>query len=162
LTTVTFRPAVPGDAARLFELRTASIRQLASRELSAVEIFEWAARVTFADMERRIREMEVWVAEAPDARGAARTILGWMAVDGERLEGLYTDPRFERRGVATQLLDAAEDLVRRRGGERLRADASRNAEAFYFRRGYAPEGPPLPHGPQPVVKRLAGGCEAPR
>lgn len=147
---------------RLIELRTASILQIASRDLSVAQTLEWVARVTFADMERRIREMDVWVAEASEAPGGANTIVGWMAVDGDRLEGLYTDPRFEGRGVGTQLLDAAEDLVRRRDGEVLRADAARNAEAFYFRRGYVPEGPPLPHGPQPVIKRLAGGFETPR
>jgi putative acetyltransferase len=161
---------VPGGAAPLLELRLASILQLASRDLSGVPLVEWASRVTLAEMERRIREMDVWVAEVevrdPErvavTERVAATIVGWMTVDGDRLEGLYTDPRFERRGVGTALLAAAEDLVRSRGGDVLRAEASRNAEAFYLRRGFVPEGPPLPHGAQPVVKRLAGGYEAPR
>jgi putative acetyltransferase len=85
-----------------------------------------------------------------------------MAVDGDRLEGLYTDPRFERRGIGTALLIAAEDLARSRGGVVLRAEASRNAEEFYRRQGFVPEGPALPHGAQPVVKRLSAGFEPPR
>jgi putative acetyltransferase len=163
---VSIRPAVPGDAARLLELRLASILQLASRDLSGVPLVEWASRVTLADMERRIQEMDVWVSEVrdrePERVAATATIVGWMAVDGDRLEGLYTDPRFERRGIGTALLIAAEDLARSRGGVVLRAEVSRNAEEFYLRRGFVPEGPALPHGAQPVVKRLSAGFEPPR
>jgi GNAT superfamily N-acetyltransferase len=163
---VSIRPAVPGDAARLLELRLASILQLASRDLSGVPLVEWASRVTLADMERRIQEMDVWVSEVrdrdPERVAAAATIVGWMAVDGDRLEGLYTDPRFERRGIGTALLIAAEDLARSRGGVVLRAEVSRNAEEFYRRQGFVPEGPALPHGAQPVVKRLSAGFEPPR
>ena len=84
------RPAKLDDAACLLELRQRAILELASRDLPAEQIFGWAARVTIADMVRRIGEMDIRVAEADGA------IVGWVAVDGNYLEGLYTDPRFER------------------------------------------------------------------
>ena len=147
------RPAKLDDATRLLELRQRAILELASRDLPAEQIFLWAARVTVADMARRIGEMDIRVAEADGA------IVGWVAVDGSYLEGLYTDPRFERQGIATTLLELAEDLVREGDSEVMRAEASPNAEAFYLRRGYVAAGPAAPDGARPILKRLRVGNE---
>jgi putative acetyltransferase len=99
-------------------------------------------------MERKIREMEVWVAEV---NGRA---VGWVAIHGDYLEGLYTDPDFEKRGIGTQLLALAEQLVRQNGANTIRAEASRNSEEFYFRRGYEATGPRPGDGARPILKQL--------
>jgi len=108
----------------------------------------WAANLTIAGMERKIRELEIWIVERD---GAAS---GWGAIRGDRLEGLYTDPKFAGRGIGTDLLGLLEGLMRQRGIPAVRADASPNAEAFYLRRGYEPSGPRTPEG-QPMMKRLS-------
>ena len=147
------RPAKLDDAARLFELRRAAILEIASGTRDT-QILAWAARVTPADMERRIVEMDVHVAELDGA------IVGWVAVDVDYLEGLYTDPRFARQGIGTTLIELVENLVRERGGEVIRAEASRSAEAFYLRRGYVRTGAATPdEGARPILKRLRTGCE---
>jgi putative acetyltransferase len=69
---------------------------------------------------------------------------------------LYTHPEFERRGIGTELLGLAEELMRDAGVEVIRLEASSNAEEFYLRRGYLPAGPRPVDGATPLVKRLNG------
>ena len=142
------RLATPGDTIRLFELRRRSILALAPRGMPETEAETWAATLTVAGMKRKIRELEIWVAEVND------TVAGWGAIDGDRLEGLYTDPEFIGRGIGTDLLGLLEALMRRRGIPAVSADASANAEDFYLRRGYEPMGVRTPEGARPIRKRL--------
>jgi putative acetyltransferase len=116
--------------------------------MPAADATAWAAKLTVSGMERKIRELEVWIAEAG---GVA---VGWGAVHADRLEGLYADPEWAGRGVGTQLLLHLEALMRGRGVTMICADASRNAEAFYLRRGYVSAGDRTPEGAQPIRKQL--------
>ena len=59
---------------------------LAPRGMSIGEADRWVANATIDRIRRKIREMDVWVAEVNDR------IVGWVAVRGDFLEGLYTDP----------------------------------------------------------------------
>jgi putative acetyltransferase len=109
----------------------------------------WAANLTVAGMDRKIREMEIWVAELN-----GRTV-GWGAIRGDRVEGLYTDPEFVGQGIGTELLAKLEALMRGRHIRTIRTEASSNAEGFYPRRGYEPIGPHLPgEEARPLAKRL--------
>jgi putative acetyltransferase len=143
------RLARPGDASGLFELRRRSILALAPKGMSKTEAHTWAATLTVPGMERKIRKLEIWVAEVN------ATVAGWGAIGGDRLEGLYTDPEFAGRGIGTELLGLLEASMRRRGIPAVFAEASANAERFYFRRGYEPIGVRTPEGAQPIRKRLS-------
>ena len=142
------RKATFDDSERLCQLRRQSILELAPRGMALAEAELWANKMTVESMEQKIRESEVWIAEMND------TIVGWVAVRGDYLDGLYVGPQFERRGIGSELLSWAEELARRSGVQVLRADASSNAEEFYFRRGYEPAGPRPPDGARPIVKRM--------
>jgi putative acetyltransferase len=143
----THRRATRADAPQLFERRRKSIIALAPRGMPASEVASWAADLTIAGMEAKIREMEVWAAEI-DGR-----VVGWGAIRDDRLEGLYTDPEFAGQGIGATLLSKLETLLHRRGIRTIRADASANAEGFYLGRGYEPEGT-RQGGARPVIKRL--------
>lgn len=145
---VSHRLATPDDANRLFELRRNSIIALAVRTMSMANANSWAEHLTLAGMQKKLRQLEVWVAEAEGA------IAGWGAIRGDRLEGLYTDPEFANRGIGTELLRLLEALTRQRGFSVMRAQASPNALHFYVRRGYEMCGPQTPDGAQPIAKRL--------
>jgi putative acetyltransferase len=99
-------------------------------------------------MEKKIRELEIWVAEENDA------VVGWGAMRGDRLEGLYTEPDFAGRGIGTGLLRWIEVLMRGRGIPAVHAEASSNTVAFYLRRGYERSGPCRSEGAQPIKKHL--------
>jgi putative acetyltransferase len=142
------RLATRDDATRLFELRRECILALAANAASAVQAEAWAANLTVGGMERKIGEMEIWIAELDD------TTVGWGAIRDDRLEGLYTDPAFAGRGIGSELLGMLEALMRERGVPAVRAEASWNAEAFYLRRGYKTVGVRTSDGARPIMKRL--------
>jgi putative acetyltransferase len=129
------RPATLDDAAALFDLRRRSILELAARGLPAGEAEAWAAKLTLAGMEGKLREFEIWVAELDGV------VAAWGAILGDTLEGLYTAPEFAGRGVASGMLIRLEGLMMARGVAAVYAEASSNAKAFYLRRGYRLSGP---------------------
>ena len=142
------RPATPDDAATLFDLRRRSILELAARGLPDGEAETWAAKLTLAGMEGKLRELEIWVAELEGV------VAAWGAIRGETLEGLYTAPEFAGRGVASGMLIRLEGLMMARGVAAVHAEASSNARAFYLRRGYRMSGPQTAGGAWPIIKDL--------
>jgi putative acetyltransferase len=119
--TTTHRPARPDDVTHLFELRRKSIVALASKGVSVSEAQTWAANLTMAVMERKFRELEIWIAEQEGR------VVGWGAIRGDRLEGLYTDPEFAGRGIGTELLSKLEPLLRGRDVRTIRTETSLRA-----------------------------------
>ena len=146
--TIVHRPATPDDAAVLFDLRRRSILELAARGLPADEAEVWAAKLTLAGMQRKLRELEIWVAERDGV------VTAWGAIRGATLEGLYTAPEFAGRGVANDMLIRLEGLMMARGVAAVRAEASSNALDFYLRRGYRMSGPQTAGGAWPIIKDL--------
>ena len=112
------------------------------------EATAWASRLTLAGMERKLRELEIWVAELDGA------VAGWGAIRVDYLEGLYIAPEFAGRGVGEELLGMLEWLMRQRGVPKVRAEASTNAVNFYLQRGYSAIGPQTPGGAWPIEKPL--------
>jgi putative acetyltransferase len=145
---VVLRLATLGDAIRLFELRRQSITELASKGMSVLAAATWAEKLTVAGMERKLCELEIWVAEVGE------TVVGWGAIRANRVEGLYTDPEFAGQGIGTELLGSLEGLMRGRGIPTVCAEASSNAELFYLRRGYERTGLCTSQGARPIRKRL--------
>ena len=140
------RPALREDASRLYEIRRRSILERAPPQMSEVEARTWSERLTPVGMERKLHELEVWVAER------AGVIAGWGAICGNRLEGLYVAAESAGQGIGTGLLDRLEGLMRDRGERSVYLEASSNARRFYLRRGYRLSGPQNPQGAWPMVK----------
>jgi putative acetyltransferase len=143
-----YRPAIRKDASRLYDIRRRSILELAPPTMPAAEAQAWASQLTLAGMERKLRELEVWVAELDGVVG------GWGAIRGGHLEGLYIAPEFAGQGVGVGLLELVERLMRGRGIQTVQAEASSNAREFYLRRGYRATGPHTPKGTWPIAKEL--------
>jgi hypothetical protein len=66
-----YRRAMRKDANRLYDIRRRSIIELAHPTMTAAEAQVWAAKLTPSGMERKLRELEVWVGE----RGGI--VAGW-------------------------------------------------------------------------------------
>lgn len=66
-------------------------------------------------------------------------LLGFAAVVGGELDGLFVEPGDWRRGVGTELVDAAA-LEARRRGLALTVTAAPQARNFYEKRGFSVEG----------------------
>jgi putative acetyltransferase len=141
-----YRLAMRKDASRLYDIRRRSILELAPPTMPAVEAQAWASKLTLSGMERKLRELEVWVAELDGV------VAGWGAIRGDSLEGLYTAPEFAGQGVGAGLLDRFEGLMREREFPSVRLEASSNARGFYLCRGYRATGPRTAKGAWPMVK----------
>ena len=144
------RLATPNDAPRLFEVRRRSILELAPPVMSVADAEAWAVRLTLSDLEQKLRELEIWIAELDGA------VAGWGGIRGDILEALYTAPEYGGQGVGAALLDRLEELMRGRGVDAVRAEASPNALGFYLRRGYRVTGPKTPVGAWPITRQLPG------
>lgn len=96
-------------------------------------------------------QLAAWAPAAPDvAAWAARLATGSVLVDesGDRLAGfarladngyidlLYVHPHFQRRGTGARLMDTMVRMARERGVQRLTADASLTARAFFEAHGF--------------------------
>jgi len=145
---VVHRLATINDAKRLLEIRRSSILELTAPAMSALEAQLWATQLTLTGMKRKLRDLEIWIAERDG------TVAGWGAIRDDYLEGLYTAPEFAGQGVGAGLLASLERLMRERGIPAVRAEASSNAREFYLRRGYRAAGAKTPEGAWPIVKAL--------
>ena len=143
-----YRMAMRKNASRLYDIRRRSILKLAPPTMPEADARAWASQLTLAGMERKLRELEVWVAE----RGGI--VAGWGAIRGDMLEGLYAAPESAGQGVGGGLLDRLEGLMRGRGIQAVQAEASSNARDFYLRRGYRAKGPQTPNGAWPIAKEF--------
>ncbi|WP_334506263.1 GNAT family N-acetyltransferase [Bradyrhizobium sp. AZCC 1693] len=143
-----YRLAKRKDASGLYDIRRRSILELAPPTMPKAEAEAWALQLTPSGMEQKLRELEVWVAELDDV------VVGWGAIRGDMLEGLYVAAEFAGQGVGAGLLDRLEGLIRDREFPSVRAEASSNARDFYLRRGYRAAGPQTPKGAWPVAKEL--------
>jgi putative hydrolase of the HAD superfamily len=80
--------------------------------------------------------------------------VGWVETHRERVEALYVHPEFARHGIGSRLLTHAEGLIREAGHASAVLEASRNAEAFYLRRGYVPQSEGVEGVGRPMLKEL--------
>lgn len=143
-----FRVALRQDASDLCDIRRRSILELSPPVIPRAEAERWASQLALSGMEQKLRDMEIWIAER-DHR-----VAGWGAIRGDYLEGLYVAPEYAGRGVGSALLGRLEALMRGQGIRAVRAEASSNAKAFYFRRGYTAAGPQKPVHAWPIIKQL--------
>ena len=104
---------------------------LASPTMGAPRARDWADSSAAERVLSAIKGHEVWVAERDDRS------VGWVEIDGNRVEGLYVRGAVAGRGVGSALLLRAEEVIRSAGFGSSALDASPNAEEFYRRRGYA-------------------------
>ena len=140
------RLAMRKDASSLYDIRRRSILELAPPTMPKAEAQAWASQLTLSGMERKLRELEVWVAELDGV------VVGWGAIRGDTLEGLYVAAEFAGQGMGAGLLGMLEGLMCEREFPSVRLEASSNARGFYLRRGYRATGPQTSRRAWPMVK----------
>ena len=148
------RPAVPGDARHLFDIRRASILELAPPVMPIELAQKWADAHQPDWIFDVLRERAVWVLLSEDQ------IVGWISATANNIDGLYTKPSHVRSGVGSGLLRFVEDELCRLGFSEATLHGSHNAIGFYARAGYEAAGPHSePDGPQygglPMRRRLS-------
>ena len=107
-------------------------------------------------LRRRVFVEEQGVPERDEVDGRDSEGLHLVAIENGRIVGtlrlvfvgatvqlsrLAIDVSHRRQGIASRLLRAADDEVRRRGGRRVVLHAQTYAKALYLSHGYRPRGP---------------------
>jgi GNAT superfamily N-acetyltransferase len=142
------RLAHAADTSALAAIQRDAILVLSTPVMSGERALDWASSSADARVLRAITQIAVWV---PEDENIA---LGWIEIDGHRVEGLYVRAEKSRSGIGSTLLRPAESMIRTAGHSTVSLDASPNAEAFYLRHGEQPLARESSNEAYPMVKQL--------
>jgi GNAT superfamily N-acetyltransferase len=152
---ITIRLATPADVPALKPLIEASVRNLQTRDYTAVEI-EGALASVFGVDTQLIADGTYFVAESADDATIAgcggwskrRTLFGAdhythredelldPATEAAKIRAFFVHPEWARRGVGTAILDACESAAIAAGFTRFEMGATLTGVPFYAARGY--------------------------
>ncbi len=130
------RRATIADASSIWRVHTSAIRHTCAAVYSPRAIETWTNMLRPEKYHDPILQMIFRVAEH-DA-----DILGFAMFfprSGE-LNALYVAPGAQGKGVGTALLDDVHRLAKSLGHQSVHLRATLNAESFYARHGYVPQG----------------------
>ncbi|WP_284125341.1 GNAT family N-acetyltransferase [Parerythrobacter aestuarii] len=123
------------DAEALSKLALAAIRTIGVHGYSPEQVEAWAARHGGEDMYRERVSSGHVIFVAADAQDRP---VAYALLEGDgHLDRLYNHPNHTRRGLALQLLMAAETHARAEGITRLYTEASELARPAFERAGYS-------------------------
>ena len=124
------RVATGGDASRIHDLHSRSVRELWPTHYSAAQIEGWIAGRTPEGYLAAISRGEMFVAEGDSM------LLGFGHAKAGSIEAIYVEPEVRGTGVGSALLRRA--LIHARAGnpDTIRLTATLNAVGFYERFGF--------------------------
>lgn len=133
------RPFRESDAPALADLTLAAIREIGARTYSDEQVEAWAARHPGPErfLERAALGEHIFIAADSKDRPVAYSLLNVHGEQGGHLDMLYCHPDHTRKGLAEQLLIAAEQKAQVLGLSRLFTEASELARPAFERAGYA-------------------------
>src|SRR5262249_15459857 len=122
-----------GDAAFIQRVHEASIRGAPAGVYSRAELESWAVGLHV--------DRYIWAMNFPDERyfvseGEGGNLAGFCSWRPQQVIGLYIHPAWTGKGVASALMDCAEDAIIAAGASRIDLAASAIARPFYEKRGY--------------------------
>ncbi|WP_160718126.1 GNAT family N-acetyltransferase [Chitinophaga solisilvae] len=127
------RKATVQDVAQLKSLYQGVIRAVNSRDYNEAQVAVWAARGERTEsLIRRIHEQHFFVTETPD-----RIITGFASIDdtGE-LDMLFVHKDYQRRGIATLLMQQILAVARQLQLPTLTSYVSITAKPFFEKMGF--------------------------
>src|SRR5215467_948543 len=126
------RPATPEDALAIATVYHDSIREINSRDYAAAQIDAWAG--TEPDEEKWLQRQDSRLTFVDEQNGVIR---GFAELENEgHIGAIYVHPGYQRKGVASRLLDQLEKEALVRGATCLSTEASITAQRFFVRRGF--------------------------
>ncbi|WP_205832858.1 GNAT family N-acetyltransferase [Azohydromonas caseinilytica] len=129
---IRIRPYASSDLSTVVALFTASVHTLGAKHYGPEQLDAWAPRPPDLEAWRqRLEPLRILMAE--DALGPCGFI-AWR--DDGLIDLLYTAPRCARRGVASRLVQAAEDDLSASGVTELSTEASLGAWPFFETQGF--------------------------
>ncbi len=135
----TIRPFVESDAEALAALTLSAIRAIGALRYSQVQIDAWAARHPGPErfIARAAKGDRIYVAVDTTDSPVAYSLLELCDDASGHLDMLYCHPNHSGKGLADQLLAAAEVSARKDAITRLFTEASELARPAFERAGYS-------------------------
>lgn len=120
----------PADIDAVIDVFLSAIRQTASADYTQAQVEAWA-QVARQTWQKRRRSRPTWVAEMEGS------VAGFTDLEADgHLDMMYVHPRCKGRGVATSLLNAAEQHAREAGLSKIYCEVSITARPFFEAQGY--------------------------
>jgi putative acetyltransferase len=127
---VTYRVGTPEDGVAMLSIHTRAIELVAVRDYGEAMARSWSHGLIAEGYSRSMADGEIFEVAVCDGR-----VVGFCGYKGDEICGLYVDPDFGRRGIASSLLDHALRALQRHGHRRVIVDSSITALPFYRRHG---------------------------
>lgn len=125
ISTVSFRPGVPEDGLALLSIHTRAIAMVGVDDYGPEVARSWAHGLTAQGYGRVMKGGEVFEVAVIDGM-----VIGFCSIKPGVICGLFVDPDFMRRGVATQLLSHALAWMKAQGCARVEIEATLTAVPF--------------------------------
>jgi putative acetyltransferase len=128
---LSYRAGTPEDGAAMLSIHTRAIELVAVREYGEEMARSWSHGLTAEGYARSMVDGEIFELAVCNSR-----VIGFCGYKNDEVCGLYVDPDFGRRGIASSLLERVLQTMRGQGHQRIIVDSSITAVPFYRRHGF--------------------------
>jgi putative acetyltransferase len=126
------RRATPKDALAIATVYHDTVSQIDSRDYAEAQIDAWAGAAP--DEEKWLQRQGSRITLVDEQSGVIR---GFAELENEgHIGAVYVHPGYQRKGVASALLDKLEKEAIERGATCLSTEASITAQPFFAKRGF--------------------------
>lgn len=130
------RDATPDDAEAIMAVHVRAILELGLSAYSQAEVESWAANLRPAGYRRVMTEKSELFEVAVESTGM---VIGFCSLAENKILGLYVDPDWSRRGIASRFVARAERRMVDAGHDSVVILAALSGLPFYLAHGYALE-----------------------
>ncbi|WP_353614560.1 GNAT family N-acetyltransferase [Mangrovibacter phragmitis] len=131
------RRAQVADAGECWNIRNQAIRHGCRHSYATDVIAAWTPDTVPAGQSEVIEAFPFFVAEHESGRLVAT---GFLDVDAQRVEAVFTLPEYTGLGAASLILDTVKAEARQRGMAVLSLSSTPNAQSFYEKHGFESQG----------------------
>ena len=126
---IVIRPAAAADAEAVHKIVLLALRETNARDYPSSVI----DRLVLTLPDKVASHLTVWRAFVASVDGQ---VVGTGSLNGQTVSAVYVHPDYQRRGIATKLMDAIENAALAQYRGTLSVQSSVTAKPFYARRGF--------------------------
>ena len=126
---IVIRRATAADANAVHKIVLLALRETNARDYPASVI----DRLVLTLPDKVASNLETWCSFIAVVDGQA---VGTGSLNGQTVSSVYVHPDYQRRGVATQLMDTVENAANAQSHRTLSVQSSVTARPFYEKRGF--------------------------
>jgi ribosomal protein S18 acetylase RimI-like enzyme len=126
---IVIRRATAEDSEAVYEIVLRAVRETIARDYPASVI----DRLVLVLPDKVASNLDGWHAFVAIADGR---VIGTGSLSGQTVTSVYVHPDYQRRGVATKLMDAVENTATAQSVRTLSVQSSVTAQALYTKRGF--------------------------